>query len=82
MYESRLEPRPGITYSSVTIADGKIYAVSQHDGTFVLAAKPEFQLLAHNEFADDENRANACLVVSNGQLLMRNDRYIYCLGKK
>jgi outer membrane protein assembly factor BamB len=82
MYETRLEPRPGVTYSSVTIADGKIYAVSQHDGAYVLAAKPEFELLAHNEFADDESRANACVVVSSGQLLLRNDRYIYCLGKK
>ncbi len=82
MYEARLEPRPGITYSSVTIADGKIYAVSQHDGTFVLAAKPEFQLLSHNEFEDDDSRTNASIVVSKGQLLLRNDKYIYCLGKK
>lgn len=82
MYEARLEPRPGITYSSVTIADGKVYAVSQHDGTFVLAAKPEFQLLSHNEFEDDDSRTNACFVVSKGQLLLRNDKYIYCLGAK
>jgi len=82
VYEKRLEPRPGIVYSSMTVADGKLYATSQHAGTFVLAAKPEFELLAHNVFADDENRANACLAVNGNQLLLRNDRYIYCLGQQ
>jgi outer membrane protein assembly factor BamB len=82
VYEKRLEPRPGISYASALVADGKLFYVSQHDGTYVLAAKPEFELLAHNTFADDDNRANASPVVSNGQLIFRNDRYVYCLGKK
>ncbi len=81
VYEERLEPRPGIVYSSVTIADDKIYAVSQHNGTFVMAASPKFALLAHNVFADDDSRSNACLAVSRGQLLLRNDRRLYCIGK-
>jgi outer membrane protein assembly factor BamB len=82
MYQQRLEPRPGIVYSSVTAADGKLYAVSQHNGTFVLAAKPECELLAHNTLGEDDSRANACLAVHDGQLLLRNDRYLYCIGTK
>jgi hypothetical protein len=82
VYQERLDPRPGVVYSSITAADGKLYAVSQHNGTYVLAAKPEFELLAHNAFADDDNRANASLAVHAGQLLLRNDRYIYCIGRK
>ena len=66
----------------MTVADGKLYAVSQHNGTFVLAARPEFELLAHNTLGDDDNRANASLAVHNRQLLLRNDRYLYCIGKK
>jgi len=80
--ETRLAPRPGRVYSSVTVADGKIYCLSQHRGTFVLAAGPKFELLAHNQFADDGSRANACPVVSNGQLLLRTDKYLYCVGKE
>lgn len=80
-FEKRLEPRPGIVYSSVTAADGKIYASSQHDGVFVWAAKPEFEFLAHNKFADDDSRTNACLAITDGQLLLRNDRYLYCIAK-
>ena len=80
IYEERLSPRPGLTYSSATVADGKIYCVSQQQGTFVLAAKPEFKILAHNTFADDNSRSNASVVVSQGQLLLRSDRYLNCLA--
>jgi outer membrane protein assembly factor BamB len=80
MYQERLDPRPGVVYSSMTAADGKLYAVSQHNGTFVLAARPQFELLAHNTLGDDDNRANASLAVQGGQLLLRNDRYLYCIG--
>lgn len=82
VYQERLDPRPGIVYSSVTAADGKLYAISQHNGTFVLAAKPQFELLAHNTLGDDDNRANASLAVHAGQLLLRNDRFLYCIGEK
>jgi outer membrane protein assembly factor BamB len=81
IFEERLDPRPGTVYSSVTIADGKIYAVSLYNGTYVFDAGKEFKQLAHNTF-DEENRANACLAVDRGQLLLRDDGYIYCLGAK
>lgn len=81
IYRSRLTPRPGLVYSSVIVADGKIYCVSQEKGTYVLAAGPKFELLAHNTFADDDSRANASPAVSNGQLLLRSDKYLYCIGK-
>lgn len=81
VFEERIDPRPGIVYSSVTVADGKIYAVSQHDGTFVFDAGSAFKQLAHNTF-DEDHRANACLAVDRGQLLLRDDGNIYCLGTK
>jgi len=69
------------TYASALVADGKLYYVSQYDGTFVLAAKPKFELLATNRFADDA-RTNASPVVDNGRLLIRSDKYLYCVGSK
>jgi hypothetical protein len=62
------------------VADGKLYYVSQHSGTFVMAAKPKFELLATNKFADND-RTNASPVVDNGRLLIRSDKYLYCVGK-
>jgi hypothetical protein len=48
----------------------------------VVAAKPEYKLLAHNVFEDDSSRANASPAVSKGQLLLRTDRYLYCIGNR
>jgi len=81
VFEERLDPRPGLVYSSVTAADGKLYAISQEKGTYVLAAKPEFELLAVNTIADDASRANASIVVWNNRLLMRTDQALYCIGQ-
>lgn len=82
VYEERLKPGAGRIWSSPVLADGKLYYVSQHKGTFVVAAKPKFELLSHNVFANDDSRTNASPAVSNGQLLLRTDRTLYCIGAK
>ena len=81
VYEERLDPRPDLIYSSVLAADGKLYGLSQVNGTYVLAAKPEFEQLAVNKLGDDSSRANASPIVSGGQILLRTDKAIYCIGK-
>ncbi|RLT01975.1 MAG: serine/threonine protein kinase [Planctomycetota bacterium] len=82
VFEKRLDPGSGTIWSSPVLADGKLYFVSQSKGTFVVAAKPEYELLAHNTFAADDSRTNASPAVHNGQLLLRTDRALYCVGKK
>jgi outer membrane protein assembly factor BamB len=82
VFQERLDPAPDLIYSSALAAAGKIYGVSQHRGTYVMAAEPEFKLLAVNTFADDDSRANASIAVSDNQLLLRTDKAIYCLGGK
>jgi outer membrane protein assembly factor BamB len=82
VYEKRLVPPSGLVYASPVLADGKIYYVSQRKGAYVVAAKPEFELLAHNVFKEDGSRTNASPAVSKGQLLLRSDQYLYCIGSK
>lgn len=81
VYEKRLTPRPGLIYSSVLAADGKLYAISQNNGTYVLAAMPQFKQLAVNTIEGDDTRSNASIVVWNDQLIMRTDSTIYSIGK-
>ncbi len=81
VYKEKLDPSSGLIYSSVLAADGKLYAPSQHNGIYVLAAKPEFELLAVNTFQDDDSRVNASVSVSNSQLIMRTDKALYCIGE-
>lgn len=77
LYSERFRGQP---YASATAGDGKIYIATRYSGTYVLAATPEFTQLAHNEF-DDSSTFNASPVISNGQILLRSDRFLYCVGK-
>lgn len=81
VYEERMAPTAGRIYASPVVADGKIYYVSREKGAYVLAAKPEFEQLAHNVIADDDSTFNASPVVSNGQLLLRSDKFLYCIDE-
>ncbi len=81
VFEHKLETDPGLIYASSLAADGKIYVPSQDNGTYVIAAEPEFKLLAINKFQDDPSRVNASIAVSRNQLIMRTDKAIYCIAK-
>jgi len=81
VYEQRLTISGGgdKVYGSISLADGKIYAASRVGGTVVLAEGRDFKLLAKNDLGD-ESVFNATPVISNGQLLLRSDRFLYCIG--
>ena len=82
VYSERLKPNSDRIYASPVLADGKIYYVSQYKGTYVVAAAPKFEQLAHNVFEDDKSRGNASVAVSDGRLLLRNDQYLYCISNR
>jgi len=79
VYHARIS-QTGTVYASVVLADGKLYAVTRSRGTVVLAAGKEFKELARNDLGD-ESIFNATPVVSNGQLLLRSDSFLYCIGE-
>ena len=79
-YTGQLRPKPDLVYASPVAADGKLYYVSRTTGTYVLAAKPDLELLAHNTIATDDSVFNASPAVCEGQLLLRSDRFLYCIG--
>lgn len=82
VYSERLKPPAGQIWASPVLADGKLYYVSKENGTYVVAAGPKFQQLAHNVIERDKSRSNASLAVSAGQLFLRNDHDLYCIGKR
>lgn len=79
VFKQRL-PGSAQFYGSPIVADGRLYAASRFDGVFVLAASPQYKLLAHNELGD-ESCFNASPVVSGKRLLLRSNNYLYCLGE-
>lgn len=79
LYEERL-PRASQVYASAVLADGRVYYLTREGRTFVLAAKPTFEQLAVNDLGD-RSMFNASPVVDGERLLIRSDKFLYCIGK-
>ncbi len=69
-------------YASVVLADGKLYAPSRRNGTFVLEAAPAFKLLSRNSFASDQSDFNGTPTVSDGSIFLRSNRFLYCISAR
>ena len=81
VYRERLADA-GQLYSSVVVASGRLFAVSRENGTYVYAAKPQFESVARNAVDEDAGTCNATPAFSNGQMFLRSNRYLYCIGRK
>ncbi|MFN0052119.1 MAG: PQQ-binding-like beta-propeller repeat protein [Planctomycetales bacterium] len=81
VFQERLTPESGTIWTSPVLADGKLYIVSQRKGTYVVACQPKFELLAHNLIEGDDSRTNASPAISHGQILLRTDKALYCIGR-
>ena len=68
-------------YASVVSASKQLYAVTRTGGTFVLAAGPEFNIIAHNKFESDDSIFNASPAISDGDIFLRSNRFLYCIGR-
>ncbi len=81
VFEERVPGRGDQIYASPVLADGKIYFVLRQSGTLVIEASPKFTPIATNTL---ETRTNfhASPVVHNSQILLRSDRFLYCIGEK
>ena len=80
IWEERLKG-PGVrgsSWSSMLLADGKIYVPNQSGDVFVLRASPKFEVLATNSVSE---ATNATLAASDGELFMRTDKGLWCFAK-
>jgi len=80
LYEERLE-RAGQVYASPVLANGRIHYVTRDGRTLILSAQPDFEQLASNDLAD-RSRFDGSPAVDGNRLLIRSDKYLYCLGRE
>jgi outer membrane protein assembly factor BamB len=80
VYEERL-PRADTLYASALLADGRMHYLARDGRMFVVAAKPEFELVATNDLKDG-SIFHAAPVAIDGRLFVRSNRFLYCLEKK
>lgn len=63
--------------SAIVAADGKLYVTSMGSITSVVAAEPEFRLLAANDLAEI---SESSLAVTRDGLLLRTEDHLYYIG--
>lgn len=80
VYEERL-PRAGQFYASALLAGGRLYYLSREGKMFVLAAKPQLEQLAVNDLSD-RGVFNGTPAVDGDRILIRSDKFLYCVGAR
>lgn len=68
-------------YGSPILVGDKILIFARHGGAYVLSADDKLQVLAHNTLGDDSD-FNASPALVGGQIFIRSNQYLYCIGKK
>jgi outer membrane protein assembly factor BamB len=81
VWEERLKgPGPsGVNWSSVMLADGNCYTITQGGDCFVFKANPKFELVSVNPLGEP---SNSSIVASNGELFIRTHKALYCISAK
>jgi outer membrane protein assembly factor BamB len=69
----------GAFSSSPVLAGGRLYATNESGKTFVLKAGPKFELLATNDLGEGVLSTPA---ICGGQIFLRTERHLYCIGAK
>jgi outer membrane protein assembly factor BamB len=66
-------------WASPVLADGRLYVPNRNADVFVLRAASKFECLATNSIGGEP--MNSSLAVSNGEIFMRTDKALWCVGE-
>lgn len=69
----------GVFTASPVAADGRIYLTEERGRTFVIEAGRAFRIVAENELHE---RTLASLAISQGQIFIRTDLHLFCIGER
>ena len=80
VWEERLKgPGPKAdNWSSMVLADGKLFSINQGGDAFVLKASPKFEVLATNSVHEI---TMSSLAPSNGEIFVRTYQHLWCIGE-
>lgn len=78
IFQQRLRDAGNI-YASPLVVQDKLYITTRTNGVLVLSTTGSGEVLAHNRL-DDDSDFNACPAVTDGKLLLRSNRALYCLS--
>lgn len=70
----------GTVSASPVVADGKLYITTEAGVTTVLAAGPEFKIIATNVLPGEDHTLSSMAIAGN-RIFLRTPSYLYCIGK-
>jgi outer membrane protein assembly factor BamB len=81
VWEERLKGSgpSGVNWSSVMLADGNCYTITQGGDCFVFKASPKFEVVSVNSLREP---SNSSVVPSNGELFIRTHSALWCIAKE
>jgi outer membrane protein assembly factor BamB len=79
--EAGRERLGGAFYASLVAVKDRLYAVSRFDGAYVLETTPKMKQIARNKLGDSSDFSGSP-AVSDGQLFIRSDKYLYCIAAR
>lgn len=68
-----------VNWSSVLLAGGHCYTITQGGDCFVFKASPQFALVAVNSLGE---RSNSSIAASDGELFIRTHQALWCIAEK
>ncbi|HEV8541583.1 MAG TPA: PQQ-binding-like beta-propeller repeat protein [Verrucomicrobiae bacterium] len=79
IWEERLKGKgpSGSNWSSVMLADGNCYTITQGGDCFVFKASPKFELVAVNPLVEP---SNSSVAPSDGELFLRTQKSLWCIS--
>lgn len=77
-YQGKRVPIPATFTASPVAVDGKILITSDDGDTFVIKAGPEHEILQSNTLSEP---VYASLALSQGKILIRGEKNLYCIGR-
>ena len=81
VWEERLKGAAsnGQNWSSIMLAGGNCYTITQGGDCFVFQASPQFELVSVNSLGEP---SNSSVVPSDGELFIRTHRSLWCIAEK
>ena len=80
VYSERLVPNPDGIYASPILIGERILYLGRGGQAVFIAAKPEFKVLSSAVLENRRGMFNASLVIAGNRLLLRSNKFLYCIG--
>lgn len=71
--------RPGSAHASLVTANGLVYCLTDAGMMIVFKPGPDYQEVARNDLAE---KCFASPAISDGQLFLRSDKHLFCIGAR